>query len=203
MSGTMKGYASANSPFARKVRVAAIETGQAGAIDWTMVDLADRPAELGATNPLDQVPVLIGEDGKALYDSPVICEYLDNRHDGPKLLPETGAARWTALRLQALGDGLGAASAALTGELRRPKDRRFQPFIANQTKKIGAALDALEGEIDSLAGPLTIAAIAAACAIGYMELRDCAAGWRAARPGLAAWYDNFCRRPSMRQTATP
>ena len=117
----MKGYASHNSPFARKVRVAAIETGQGEAIDWTMVDLVDRPAVLGQANPLDQVPVVIQDDGTALYDSPVICQYLDSLHDGPKLYPEAGAARWTALRLEALGDGLGAASAALAGERRRPR----------------------------------------------------------------------------------
>lgn len=198
----MKVYGTPHSPFARKVRVAAIETGQAGAIDWTMIDLNDRPAELGAINPLDQVPVLIRDDGKALYDSPVICEFLDSRHDGPKLLPEAGKARWTVLRLQALGDGLGGASAALAGERRRPEDRQSEPFIANQTKKINAALGALEGEVGALEGPLTIAPIAVSCAMGYMELRNCAPGWRAAQPRLAAWYDNFCQRPSMTETGS-
>ncbi len=199
----MKGYASHNSPFARKVRVAAIETGQGETIDWTMVDLVDRPAVLGQTNPLDQVPVVIQDDGTALYDSPVICQYLDSLHDGPKLYPEVGAARWTALRLEALGDGLGAASAALAGERRRPEDRRYDPFIAAQSGKIGAALAALEDEIDRLDGPTGIAQIAVACAIGYMELRACAPGWRESRPRLAAWYDAFRDRPSMRRTAPP
>ncbi len=198
----MKGYASPNSPFARKVRVAAIETGQGDAIDWTMINLTDRPAALGRTNPLDQVPVVIGEDGAALYDSPVICQYLDSLHDGAKLYPEAGPARWTALRLEALGDGLGAA-AALAGERRRPAERQHEPFIAGQARKIDAALAALDEEIDALDGAAGIAPIAAACAIGYVELRDCAPGWRESRLRLAAWYAAFSQRPSMRETAPP
>ncbi len=199
----MKGYASRNSPFARKVRVAAIETGQGEAIDWTMVDLFDRPAILSQINPLDQVPVIRTTDGTALYDSPVICQYLDSLHDGPRLYPRDGPARWTALRLEALGDGLGTACAALAGEMRRPEDRRHDPFIASQSRKIDGALDALEGEADRLDGPLGIAQIAVGCAIGYMELRDCAPGWRGSRARLAAWYDGFRNRPSMRETAPP
>ena len=199
----MKGYASHYSPFARKVRVAAIETGQGEAIDWTMVDLLDRPAVLGQTNPLDQVPVIVMADGAALYDSPVICQYLDSLHNGSKLYPPDGPARWTALRLEALGDGLAAACAAIAGERRRPEDRRHDPFIVGQSRKIDGALAALEDEVDRLDGPLGIAQIAAACAIGYMEVRECAPGWREPRPRLAAWYDAFRDRPSMRRTAPP
>ncbi len=199
----MKGFSSPNSPFSRKVRVVAIETGQAASIEWTVVDLGGSIPALEATNPLGQVPVVVTEAGEALYDSAVVCEYLDARHDGPKLFPAAGEARWEALRLQALGDGLGAASAALAGERRRPEERRFQPFSDNQSGKISRALARLEHDLAALEGPLTIAPIAAACAIGYMELRDCAPGWREGHSGLADWYDRFAARPSMRETAPP
>lgn len=199
----MKGYASPNSPFARKVRIVAIETAQADTIDWVMVDLIDRPAILGQVNPLDQVPVVIDEDGTTLYDSPVICLYLDSLHAGQKLYPEAGPARWTALRLEALADGLGAAAAALAGERRRPEELQFDPFIDGQTRKIEAALTALDADIKAIEGPLSIVPIAAGCALGYVELRGCAPGWRETRPGLAAWYDTFRQRPSMQQTAPP
>lgn len=199
----MKGFSSPNSPFARKVRVVAIETGQSEAIAWTVVDLGGSIPALEAINPMGQVPAIVTDDGEALYDSAVICEYLDARHDGPKLIPAAGEARWQVLRLQALGDGLGAASAALAGERRRPEERRFEPFSDNQSGKIARALARLEQDLTVLEGALTIAPIAAACAMGYMELRDCAPGWRDRHPALAGWYDRFAKRPSMRATAPP
>ncbi len=199
----MKGFSSPNSPFARKVRVVAIETGQSEAIEWTVVDLGGSIPALEATNPMGQVPAIVTDDGEALYDSAVICEFLDARHDGPKLFPAAGHARWEALRLQALGDGLGAASAALAGERRRPEERRFDPFIENQSGKIARGLERLDRDLAALEGALTIAPIAAACAMGYMELRDCVPGWRDRHPALAAWYDRFSERPSMRGTAPP
>lgn len=199
----MKGFSSPNSPFARKVRVVAIETGQADAIDWTAIALGGPVPALEAANPLGQVPVLLRDDGEALYDSAVICEYLDARHDGPRLFPAAGPERWEVLRLQALGDGLGAAAAALAGERRRPEERRFEPFSENQSGKIARALARLDRDLAGLDGALTVAPVAAACAIGYMELRDCAPGWRGRHPALAGWYDRFAARPSMRETAPP
>lgn len=199
----MKGFSSPNSPFSRKVRVVAMETGQADAIDWTVVALGGAIPALEAANPMGQVPAIVTEDGEALYDSAVICEYLDALHDGPRLFPTGGEARWQALRLQALGDGLGAASAALAGERRRPAERRFAPFSDNQSGKIARALARLEHDLAALEAALTIAPIAAACAIGYLELRDCQPGWRDRHAALAGWYDGFAARPSMRATAPP
>ncbi len=173
----MEGIYSPNSPFARKVRVVAIETGQADAVAWTSVDLGRPAPALAAVNPLGQVPVLATDEGGALYDSAVICAYLDARHDGPKLIPPGGQARWEALRLQALGDGLGAASAALAGERRRPEDRRFAPFIDNQSGKIARALARLEADLAALEAGLTIAPIAA----GWRRWRTGTTGFRNAR----------------------
>ncbi len=162
--------------------------------------MADRPAALADNNPLDKVPVVVLDDGSRLYDSPVICEYLDSLHDGPRLIPTDGA-RWDVLRLQALGDGVCDAAVLFGAEMRRPEEFRFPPFIARQLAKIAAGLDRLEDEAGRLEGPLTIAPIAVATAIGYMELRQCLPDWRATRPRLAAWYDAFCQRPSMVETA--
>jgi glutathione S-transferase len=197
----MKGYGATVSPFTRKVRVAAIETGQPDLIDWEMITMAEKPASLADNNPLDKVPVVILDDGRQLYDSPVICEYIDSLHDGPKLIPEGGDARWEVLRLQALGDGVCDAAVLYGGEMRRPEEFRFQPFIDRQLAKVAAGLDQLEKEADKLAGPLSLAPIAVATGMGYMELRECLPDWRDTRPKLAAWYDEFCRRPSMVETA--
>ena len=197
----MKGYGATVSPFTRKVRVAAIETGQDNLIEWEMVVMTERPVALSENNPLDKVPVVILDDGRQLYDSPVICEYLDSLHDGPKLIPRDGEARWEVLRLQALGDGVCDAAVLYGAEMRRPEAFRFQPFIERQLAKIAAGLDRFEEEIDQLDGPLTIAPIAVATGMNYMELRECMPDWREKRPRLTAWYETFCRRPSMVETA--
>ena len=197
----MKGYGATVSPFTRKVRVAAIETGQDSLIEWEMVVMAERPAALAENNPLDKVPVVILNDGRQLYDSPVICEYLDSLHDGPKLIPKDGDARWEVLRLQALGDGVCDAAVLYGAEMRRPESYCFHPFIERQVAKIVAGLNRLEKEIEQLDGPLTIAPIAVATGMGYMEFRECLPDWREKRPRLAAWYETFCRRPSMVETA--
>lgn len=197
----MKGYGATVSPFTRKVRVAAIETGQDNLIEWEMVVMTERPVALSENNPLDKVPVVILDDGRQLYDSPVICEYLDSLHDGPKLIPRDGKARWEVLRLQALGDGVCDAAVLYGAEMRRPEAFRFQPFIERQLAKIAAGLDRFEEEIDQLDGPLTIAPIAVATGMNYMELRECMPDWREKRPRLTAWYKTFCLRPSMVETA--
>ena len=197
----MKGFGATVSPFTRKVQVCAIETGQADLIDWEMVVMAERPAALAESNPLDKVPAVTTDDGRELYDSPVICEYIDSLHDGPKLIPAAGAARWEVLRLQALGDGLCDAAVLYGAEMRRPEEFRYPVFIDRQLAKIAGALDRLETEVARLEGPLTIAPIAVATGMGYMELRECDPDWRATRPRLAAWYDTFCARPSMKDTA--
>ena len=197
----MKGYGSTLSPFTRKVRVAAIETGQDDLIEWEMVVMTERPAALAVNNPLDKVPVVILDDGHQLYDSPVICEYLDSLHDGPKLIPRDGEARWEVLRLQALGDGVCDAAVLYGAEKRRPETFCFHPFIERHVAKIVAGLNRHEEDIDLLDGPLTIAPIAVATGMGYMELRECLPDWRERRPRLAAWYEIFCRRPSMVETA--
>ncbi len=196
----MKVYGAPQSPFARKVRVFAMETGQASSIEWVMVPLPDRGKVISAFNPLVKIPVMERDDGSVLYDSPVICEYLDSLHQGPKLHPAGGEERWTALRLQALGDGIGDAAAAIGAEGRRPSAYQFDDFVRRQTAKINNGLDILEKEIGLLDGDLTIAHLSIACAIGYLDFRTPDFGWRDTRPKLAAWIEAFSTRPSMAET---
>jgi glutathione S-transferase len=201
----MKLRYSPTSPYVRKVSVTAIELGLAEKIERIPTDPLDRDSGLAEHNPLGKVPALILDDGGVLYDSPVVCEYLDSLHGGPKLFPAAGPARWTALRHQALGDGiLDAAILRMVETLRRPEKLRWQAWIDHQTAKIARALDRFEAEARELEGapdgPLTIGRITAGCALGYLDFRFPDLGWRDGRPGLAAWYADFARRPAMGET---
>jgi glutathione S-transferase len=197
----MKLRYSPTSPYVRKVSVTAIELGLAGRIERIPTDTQDRDSGIAEQNPLGKVPALILDDGGVLYDSPVICEYLDSLHDGPKLFPAEGPERWTALRQQALGDGiLDAAILRMLEMVRRPEKLRWQGWIAHQTAKVTRALDQFEAESATLADPLTIGHITAGCALGYLDFRVPETDWRDGRPKLAAWYENFTQRPALRET---
>ncbi|WP_395674501.1 glutathione S-transferase [Inquilinus sp.] len=184
------------SPFARKVRVVAHETGLQDRIEVVPTSTEDPASGLSARNPLNKIPVLETEFGP-LYDSPVICEYLDTLHDGPKLVPETGPARWQALRWQALADGLMDAALLVRYEITlRPAEKQHEAWSERQKGKIRKALDQMEADSAELDGPLTIGVIAAASALGYLDLRFADWGWRETHPRLAAWHAAFAERPS-------
>jgi glutathione S-transferase len=195
----MKLYSSPTSPYVRKVLVLAYEAGLEPRIE-RIFRLSFPTAvneELASQNPLAKVPTLITDAGEALYDSPVICEYLDGLHDGPRLFP-SGEARWPALKLQALGDGLLDAAVLCRYErVLRPAEKRWPEWEAGQQEKIRRALDVLEGEAAHLAGPLTIGQISVACALGYLDFRFAAENWWRGRASLVAWYEPFSQRPSM------
>lgn len=200
----MKLRYSPTSPYVRKVMVAALETGLAERIERIpTVVLPTKPnEEVARENPLVKVPALTNDDGLVLYDSPVICEYLDTLHSGPKLFPPTGTARWIALRQQALGDGI--LDAAILGryEIQRPKEYQWQDWIDAQLRKVRGALAALEIEVEAgeLGGPLTIGQITVGCALGYLDFRYQSEEWRARQRRLAAWFDEFSKRKSMQLT---
>ncbi len=194
---------SPTSPYVRKVSVSAIELGLAERIERIPTDTLDPNSDLAEHNPLVKVPALILEGGEVLYDSPVICEYLDSLHDGAKIFPPAGPERWTALRQQALGDGiLDAAILCMLETLRRPEALRWRGWIDKQTGKVTRALDQLEAEAEAeaLQGPLTIGQITIGCALGYLDFRFADDKWRAGRASLAAWYKDFAGRPSMQET---
>ena len=139
----MKLCFSATSPYVRKVRACAITRGIDGLIELVPTDANASLPEFVAINPLSKVPALVADDGVALFDSPVICEYLDSVGDGQPMFPGHGAARWRALRLQALGDGILDASVPRRGEMMNPQDEGRAAWIARQKAAVDrAALEA-------------------------------------------------------------
>lgn len=200
----MKLFHNIASPFVRKVRVLAAETGLASRIELaqSVFTPVSPDADLFASNPLGKIPTLMLDDGTALFDSRVICEYLDSLHAGPKMFPSEGEARWAALTRQALGDGILDAAVGMRYELAlREPSRQWPEWIENQRQKYRRSLDALEAEAASLDGALDIGVITSACALGYLDFRYPDEGWRDTRPGLARWYASFSERDSMCTTA--
>jgi len=196
----MKLHYSPTSPFVRKVSVVALETGLDSRIEPIPANVWDPSNKVADYNPLGKIPALGTEGGETLFDSPVICEYLDSLHDGLKLFPPPGGARWTALRRQALADGILDAGVLRLLESRRSESEQSAGWIARQSAAVTRGLDALEDEAEELSGPVTIGHIAIGCAVGWLEFRFGDDDWRGNRPALARWYDNFARRPSMERT---
>ena len=198
----MKLFWSSRSPFARKVMVAAHEAGLASRIltERVVVSASKPNADVMAVNPLNKIPTLVLQDGTVLYDSRVICEYFDSLHDGPKLLPSDNAVRWTALRRQALGDGLLDVLILRLVEQNRPGATQSESHLAAHRLKIAAALDRIEADGIEPSEQADVGHIAMGCALGYLDFRFAADNWRTGRPRLSGWYAEFARRPSMRAT---
>ncbi|MCB2102550.1 MAG: glutathione S-transferase N-terminal domain-containing protein [Rhodobacterales bacterium] len=197
----MKLRYSATSPYVRKVMVTAIETGLADHIELIATNVWDPATDIGVHNPLGKVPALVTEGGEVLFDSPVVCEFLDSLHDGLKLFPPAGGARWTALRRQALADGLIDASVLRRLESGRPEGTWSLEWIERQRLTMARSLDTLEEEADELGETVTIGHIAIGCALGYLDFRFADDAWRADHPALADWYETFSARASMMRTA--
>jgi glutathione S-transferase len=198
----MKLMHSGTSPFVRKVMVTAHELGLVDEIatEPAAAHPIDRSGAIRAKNPLGQVPTLVLDDGTALYDSRVICEYLDARAGGS--LFGTGEARWRILTEQALADGVMAAGVLCRYEAAvRPQDKRWQDWTSGQTGKIVDALDPFEQTLSQAGDRLDIGTISIACALGYLDFRFGDLEWRKGRPGAAAWFERFAARPSMTATA--
>jgi glutathione S-transferase len=194
----MKLAFSAASPYVRKVMACAIARGLADKIEKWVIGTTD-PA-LQAVNPLSKVPSLVTDDGVVLFDSPVICEYLDSIGNSAKLFPPAGPARWTALRREALGDGILDASQPRRREIALPQDEGRTQFIALQRGKVARAVDALEAEADSLGALTTIGEITIGCALGYLDFRFPHEPWRPGHPKLEAWYTRVVALPPLAGT---
>jgi len=186
------------SPYVRKVTACAIARGIDHNIENWVVSSTD-PA-LVNFNPLSKIPTLLLDDGSTLFDSPVICEYLDSIGDAPPLFPPAGPARWTALRLQAISDGMMDASQPRRREIALPQDEGRQSYIKLQQSKVKASLDLLEKEVASLGKLKTIGDIAVACALGYLDFRFANEPWRPGHPRLEAWYAEVLQLPPMAKT---
>jgi glutathione S-transferase len=194
----MKIAYSAASPYVRKVLACAIARGLDDRIERWKVGTTD-PALL-PLNPLSKVPSLVTDEGMSLYDSPVICEYLDSLGSAAKLFPAPGPARWKALTQQALGDGILDATQPRRREIALPQDEGRQSYIALQQGKVARALDVLEKEADSLGDLTTIGEITIGCALGYLDFRYANEPWRPGHPKLAAWYDRVVKLPPLAET---
>lgn len=187
------------SPFARKVRIVARETFLLPRIEeiGIMVSPVSPNADLAARNPLVKIPALQTDDGRVLYDSSVICEYLDSLHAGERLIP-ADATRWDALRLQALCNGILDAAVLCRYETAvRPQEYRWDAWVKGQFIKIRNGLDALAEESQSWGERFGIGQIGAACVLGYLDFRFTDENWREPRPQLATWYEVMRQRPSV------
>ncbi|MEZ4451534.1 MAG: glutathione S-transferase [Nannocystaceae bacterium] len=204
----MQLYFTPTSPYVRKVLVAAHELGLRDRIETTFLRPVPMTADptLSALNPLSKIPALVTDEG-ALYDSAVICEYLDAlepRAGGPRLIPPVGPDRWRTLRVQALCDGILEAAILVFYETStRPAEHHWAPWLDGQRTKAIQGLDALEREAASFGEAVDLGQISAAVTFGWLEFRGFLGDPRAARPTLSAWFDRFRQRPSMQATEPP
>lgn len=196
----MKLRFSPTSPYVRKVVITALELGIDDRIQRIPTNPWATDSDLPADNPLGKVPVLMTDDGLTLYDSPVICEYLDHVFGDSRLLPTDGAARWTILRQQALCDGILDAAILRRLESQRPLARQSVDWCELQASAVDAALDALEADVADWDELINLGQISAGCALGYLDFRFSEDLWRATRPRLAGWYEEFAKRPAMQAT---
>jgi glutathione S-transferase len=200
MAGMMTLHWSPRSPYVRNVMIVAHELGLQGRLRTvrTVVGGTTPHRELMRINPLGKIPTLELEDGAVLYDSPVICEYLDTLHPGPKLFPSGWPERGVALRRLALGDGMLDAALPWLGERFRPADQQSQAHMDLWRAKLVASIDALEREARALRdGVFSIGHVAIGVALGYLDFRFGELSWRHGHPKLAGWQETFNARPAV------
>ena len=191
---------STTSPYVRKVSVTIHECGLENQVEKHMTNPWAPDTDLPTTNPLGKVPALTTESGDVLFDSPVICEFLDSLGSTPKLFPEGGSERWKALRLQALGDGILDAAIGRLLEGRRAPELQSSAVSDRFAAAVERALDTLEGQVDDLTNGFQIGQVTVACALEYLDFRFASDDWRASRPKLTAWHESVSSRPSLQQT---
>jgi glutathione S-transferase len=184
------------SPYVRKVTACAIKRG----LKIERLKIGTTDPELLKFNPLSKVPTLIIDDGMHLFDSPVICEYLDSIGSAPKLFPAAGPARWKALTQEALADGILDATQPRRREVALPQDEGRKSYIALQQGKVTRALDEFEKQASSLGNLDTIGEITIGCALGYLDFRYANEPWRPGHPKLEAWYAKVAKLPPLAET---
>jgi glutathione S-transferase len=200
MTQPMTLHWSPRSPYVRKVMIAIHEMGLQGRIRIvrTVVGGTTPHRKLMTINPLGKIPTLELPDGTAIYDSPVIIEYLDTLHQGPKLYPLPWPQRLTSLRRHALGQGMLDTALSLLAEGFRPSERQSEPHKELWRAKLIACVAALEEEAEALAtSGFSIGHLAIGVALGYLDFRFGTLAWRDDHPKLAAWHETFNARPSV------
>ena len=196
----MKLYYAPASPFVRKVNIFAMEVGLDTQIEWVKTNPWQAEDKLTAENPLSKIPTLITDDEKVIYDSRVICEYLDSLHDGDKLIPTEGEKRWHVLRLQALTDGILDAGIIRFMEKKRSSEQQSKDWDNMQKNSVERGLDYLENTVSDWADNLDIGVIGVACVLGWLDFRFADEDWRIKRPALKSWFEQFSKRPSILKT---
>ncbi|MEO0328846.1 MAG: glutathione S-transferase N-terminal domain-containing protein [Pseudomonadota bacterium] len=199
----MRLYYSSASPFVRKVLVLAHETGLIDQIE--IVDVTQTPLnpsdDLAKDNPLGKIPTMVLADGHSLFDSRVICEYLDGLHAGEKMIPEAGIERMNVLVTQSIGDGIMDAAVAIRYEQAlRPEEKQWQDWMDGQFKKIAQSLDTLEHWRGARIPEINLGTIAVAAALSYLDFRHTGFDWRTGRPVLTQMLETFSKRASMIKT---
>jgi glutathione S-transferase len=202
----MKLTYSPGSPFARKVRIAAIELGLIDKIE--LVPTAVAPAtpndEYTKINPLKKLPVLIADNGDVILDSFVIVEYLDDLAGGGKLIPASGAARWKVKSDHSLLQGMLDSMLLCRYErMVRPEGLQWQAWSDDHWNRVWNGMARFEKQADVLSRPLDIVQIALVCVLGYADFRFADCGWRKAYPNLDAFHDRMLSRPSVKISVPP
>ena len=195
----MKLRYSTTSPFVRKCMATAIEAGVVADLELETTNPWDPDTDVATQNPIGKIPALTLHDGSVLFDSPVICEYLDSLRDPPRLFPPEGGARWRALTRMALADGLMDAAILRRRELMRPADEQSSWWVARQFGIVERAVDAMEQEADAYDG-VDIGLLTTAISLAYLDFRVPDLAWREGHPGLSAWHQRFSQRPSVQVT---
>jgi len=200
----MRQLSSPASPYGRKVKIVAHMKGVAERIKIEPADTGIlRNETLRRENPLSKIPVLVLDDGTQLFDSHVICEYLDSLTNATKLFPSGGAERFNTLTLGALGDGILDAALLLVYEKRyRPEDKWVQDWIDRQQMKIDSSIEHLEQNPPQWGEHPDYGHVTVACALGYLDFRH-AGKWRAKNPRMVAWLDAFAKAVPAFAATTP
>jgi glutathione S-transferase len=198
----MKLYWSARSPFVRKVMVCAHEIGIADRIEkiYTLVSASAVNADMMRVNPLGRIPALVTENGDTLYDSVVICEYLDARHGGGRLFPQDEARRWDALRRHALANGMLELLVQWRSERSRLASQQSPDTLRAFESKVASALSAADTEAASTVTAVDIGHVTLGVALGYLDFRYADVDWRARHARLAHWFESFGARASLKNT---
>ncbi|MFZ1815296.1 MAG: glutathione S-transferase [Rhizobiaceae bacterium] len=199
----MKLWYSPASPFVRKVLVVAHETGLEDRITIleASTNAVNRNLDLVKDNPSGKIPALVLDDGSTIFDSRVICAYLDTLHGEAKLSVE-GPGKFADMTMEALGDALmDAAVLARYEAALRPPENRWDKWEEGQMAKVISSLDMLEAKASTLkTGRPTMGGISIAAALGYLDYRFGTMNWREGRPKLTAWSEQVNARPSLRNT---
>ena len=196
----MKLRFSSTSPLVRKVWVAALETGLAERIERVMVSPINPEDVKSSPSPLGKIPCLVTDDGMVLFDSPVIMDYFNSLLDDLSLIPAKGTARWTTLRRQALGDGMIGCTVNIFVERMRKPERQSKGWMVHNKAAVDRAIHSLEAEVGDLADVIDAGTITLAVALAFVDMHFPEDSWREEHPKLAAWSDEFNRRPSMTAT---